>query len=49
MYEMVEFIHDAPYAICVELKYFLFLCVLFCRYFVCFVCAGVGGRVMMGR
>ena len=34
MYEMFEFLHGAPYAICVELKYFYFfvLCVLFWRF-----------------
>ena len=37
MYEMFEFLHSSPYAICVELKYFLFICVLFWRYYVCFV------------
>ena len=37
MYEMFEFLHGAPYAICVELKYF-FVCVLFWTYLVCFVC-----------
>ena len=26
MYEMCEFLHGAPYAICVELKYFNYLC-----------------------
>ena len=37
MYEMFEFLHGDPYAICVELKYFYFF-VFVCRYFVCFVC-----------
>ena len=38
MYEMFEFLHGAPYAICIELKcFYLCLCVLFWRHFVCFV------------
>ena len=45
--EMFESLHGAPYAVCVELKNF-YLCVLFWRSFVCFVCAGVGrGRVAL--
>ena len=53
MYEIFEFLHGAPYAICVELKYFYVLsfvlevfclfCLLFWRYFVCFVCDIVRG------
>ena len=39
VYEMFEFLHGAPYAICVELKYFYFF--VFWRYFVCFVCDNV--------
>ena len=46
MYEVFEFLHGAPYAISIELKYFLFLCVLFWRYFVCFVCNSVRVWVM---
>ena len=38
VHEMLEFLHSAPYAVCVELKNFVSLCVLFCRSFVCFVC-----------
>ena len=38
-HEMLEFLHGAPYAVCVE--EFLSLCVLFWRYFVCFVCGSV--------
>ena len=42
VYEMFEFLHGAPFAIFFELKYFNFLvCVLFWRYFVCFVCDSV--------
>ena len=39
-HEMLEFLHGAPYAVCVELKDF-YLCVLFWRSFVCFVCGRV--------
>ena len=38
MYEMFEFLHGAPYSICIELKY-CYVCVLFVS------CAG-GGVVM---
>ena len=38
--EMFESLHGAPYAVCVELKNF-YLCVLFWRSFVCFVCDSV--------
>ena len=40
MHEMLEFLHGAPYAVCVELKNFN-LCVLYSRSFVCFVCGSV--------
>ena len=39
VYEMFEFLRGAPYAICVERKYFYFF--VFWRYFVCFVCDSV--------
>ena len=38
--EMLKFFCDAPYAVCVVLK-FLSLSVLFWRSFVCFVCGSV--------
>ena len=34
---MFKFFHGAPYSVCVELKNFLSLCVLFWRSFVCCV------------
>ena len=34
---MYEFLHGAPYAICIELKYFVL------EVLVCFVCDGWGG------
>ena len=37
---MLKLCHGAPYAVCVELKNF-YLCVLFWRSFVCFVCGDV--------
>ena len=40
MYEMFEFLHGAPYAFCVELKYFYFF--VFCLFR---VCLGRGSRV----
>ena len=49
MYEMFEFLHGALYAICLELNYFLFLCVLIWMYFVCFVCDSVRVWVECGR
>ena len=38
---MLEFLHGAPYVVCVDLKNF-YLCVLFWRCFVCFVWGGGG-------
>ena len=38
---MLEFLHGAPYAVCVELKNFFSLCVSSWRSPVCLVCGGV--------
>ena len=40
---MFKFFHGAPYAVCIELKKLLSLCVLFWRSFVCCGCGDVRG------
>ena len=54
MYQMFELLHGAPYAICVELKYFYFF--VFCFGGILFVscvtvcgCGWWGGGVVVGR
>ena len=54
-HEMLKFFHGSPYAVCVELTN-LYLCVLFWRSFVCFLCVSVRvwgckelGWVLLGR
>ena len=40
-HEMLEFLHCAPYAVCVELKHFYLFVYCFWSSFVCFVCQSV--------